>query len=68
MTQSFNAIWRALIDEKDVAKAEAALAKAKKKNAVEVLAQIYAARLESAGGKRERAKVGRLLAERGVGG
>ena len=57
MTQSFNAIWRALIDEGDTAKAEAALAKAKKKYAVEVLAAVYADRLEAAGGKRERAGV-----------
>ena len=66
MTMSFNAIWQTLIDEGDEKKAEAAIAKAKKKYPAEVLAGVYAERLENAGNKHQKTKVSRFLGRHGV--
>ena len=67
MKASLNAIWKALIVEKDEKKAKAAIAKAKKNYGVEVLAVVYAEKLPTYGVKQQRNKVSRFLSRHGVG-
>ena len=66
MKASLNAIWKALIGEKDEKKAEAAIAKAKKKYDVKVLAAVYAEKLPAFGKQQQRDKVSRFLGRHGV--
>ena len=66
MKASLNAIWKALVVEKDEKKAEAAITKAKKNYSVEVLAGVYAEKLLAYGAKQQRDKISRFLGRHGI--
>ena len=65
MAQSFNAIWRLLVEDGDKAKAEAAIEKAIGKYPEDRLREVYEARMDSKSGLKGFTKVKRFLEKKG---